>query len=207
MPAAVATPLPPSLLRLARPVTAVSPGVVRTADDEIRCRAVVVAVDPPAAADLLPALPRVRMRALTTYYHAAPEPPLDEPIMLIDGDRRELLANTSVVSQAAPSYAPAGRHLVATNVVGPPPAEPVIRAELARLYGCPTADWEHLETVEIPAALPAVPPGRGELRQPVALGDGVFVAGDHRETPSMQGALESGWRAADAVVTSLRDGS
>jgi hypothetical protein len=142
---------------------------------------------------------------LTTYYHATVEPPLHEPILLLDGDRRELVANTVVVSQGAPTYAPAGRHLVASSVVGPfVPPEPVVRAELARLYGRPTADWEHLTTVSIPAALPAAPPPRGRLRQPVALGDGVYVAGDHRDSPSIQGALASGWRAAGAIIDSLR---
>jgi hypothetical protein len=38
----------------------------------------------------------------------------------------------------------------------------------------------------------------------VDLGDGLFVAGDHRDTPSIQGALVSGRRAGDAVLPSLR---
>jgi phytoene dehydrogenase-like protein len=205
LPQAIAAPLPPFLVRLDTPVSAVAPGLVRTVEGEIRCRAVLVAVDPPAASALLPSLGPVRMHSLTTYYHSTGEPPLDEPILLLDGDRRELVANTVVVSRAAPTYAPAGRHLVATSVVGPlVPPEPVVRAELARLYGRPTADWEHLTTVSIPAALPAATPPRGRLRKPVALGDGIFVAGDHRDSPSIQGALASGWRAAGAIIDSLR---
>jgi phytoene dehydrogenase-like protein len=205
LPRAIAGPLPSFLIDLDTPVSAVAPGRVRTAQGEIRCRAVLVAVDPPAASALLPSLGPARMHPLTTYYHATVEPPLDEPILLLDGDRRELVANTVVISRAAPTYAPAGRHLVATSVVGPlAPPEPVVRAELARLYGRPTADWEHLTTVSVPAALPAAPPPRGRLRQPVALGGGLFVAGDHRDSPSIQGALASGWRAAGAVIDSLR---
>jgi phytoene dehydrogenase-like protein len=57
--------------------------------------------------------------------------------------------------------------------VGPPPPEPVIRAELGRLYHCPTDDWISLTTVTLPAALPAAPPPQGRLRKPVALGDGL----------------------------------
>jgi predicted NAD/FAD-dependent oxidoreductase len=41
------------------------------------------------------------------------------------------------------------------------------------------------------------------VRRPVALGDGVFVCGDHRDTPSIQGALVSGRRAAAAVHEAL----
>ncbi|WP_328652598.1 FAD-dependent oxidoreductase [Micromonospora sp. NBC_00330] len=207
LPRAVAAPLPADLLDLDTPVVEVTPGRVRTQAGDIRCRAVVVAVDPPAAAALLPALATVRMHSYTTYYHSAPEPPLTEPILLVDGDRRELVANTVVLSNATATYAPAGRHLIATSVVGPTaPPEPTIRAELTRLYGRSTADWTHLTTVAIPEALPAAPPPQGRLRKPVALGEGLFVAGDHRDSPSIQGALTSGWRAAGAVLDELRAG-
>ncbi|MGK5742186.1 NAD(P)/FAD-dependent oxidoreductase [Micromonospora sp. URMC 103] len=205
LPRAVAEPLPADLIELNTPVADVAPRRVRTQAGDIRCRAVVVAVDPPAAARLLPTLAAVRMHNYTTYYHSTEQAPLDEPILLLDGDRRELIANTLVVTRAAPTYAPAGRHLVATSVVGPtPPPEPTVRAELARLYGRSTSDWTHLTTVRVPEALPAAPPPQGRLRKPVALGDGLFVAGDHRDSPSIQGALASGWRTAGAVLTALR---
>jgi phytoene dehydrogenase-like protein len=207
LPRAIAEPLPANLIELDTPVAEVAPGRVRIQAGDVGCRAVVVAVDPPAAVALLPTLDRVRMHGYTTYYHGTDEPPLDEPILLVDGDRREMVANTVVLSRAAPTYAPAGRHLVATSVVGPSaPPEPAVRLELARLYGRSTADWTHLTTVSIPAALPAAPPPQGRLRKPVALGDGLFVAGDHRDSPSIQGALASGWRTAGAVLAELRAG-
>ncbi|MEV4756475.1 NAD(P)/FAD-dependent oxidoreductase [Micromonospora sp. NPDC049559] len=208
LPEAVAVPLPDSLLVTGVPVEAVEPGLVRTPSGAVRCRAVLVAVDPPAASRLLPALGRIRMHPLTTYYHSTDRPPTSAPILLVDGDRRELVANTVVVSRAAPGYAPPGRHLVATTVVGragpTAPPEPAVRLELARLYGRATADWEHLTTVSLPAALPAAPPPQGRLRRPARVGEGIFVAGDHRDSPSIQGALASGWRVAGSVVDTLR---
>ncbi|MFD0968178.1 FAD-dependent oxidoreductase [Plantactinospora endophytica] len=205
LPEAVATPLPESLIALGVSAASVRPGLVRTSAGAVRCRAVLVATDPATATALLPALGRVRMHSLTTYYHSTAEPPLGEPILLLDGDRRELVANTVVVSRAAPTYAPAGRHLVATSVAGPVvPPESVVRAELARLYGRAVDDWEHLTTVPVPEALPAAPAPQGRLRKPVATGEGIFVAGDHRGSPSVQGALASGWRAAGAVVGYLQ---
>ena len=77
-----------------------------------------------------------------------------------------------------------------------------MRRELARIYAVPTDHWTHLHTAEIRHALPAFRPG-WPVRRPVELGDGVFVAGDHRDTPSTQGALVSGRRAARAVAASL----
>jgi predicted NAD/FAD-dependent oxidoreductase len=112
------------------------------------------------------------------------------------------IANTVVLTAAAPEYAPAGQALVSSTVLGPAIDEAVVRRELARIYGVPTDDWAHLHTSEIRDALPAFPPGR-PLRSDVDLGDGLYVAGDHRDTPSQQGALVSGRRAAEAVLASL----
>ena len=39
--------------------------------------------------------------------------------------------------------------------------------------------------------------------QPVALGEWLFVAGDHRDTASIQGALVSGDRVALTVLADL----
>jgi phytoene dehydrogenase-like protein len=208
LPAAVAGPLPyPQLLVGARTLS-VSPGVVVTDGGELRCRAVIVATDPATAATLLPRLPVPDMRGLTTYYFGADHAPIDEPTLLLDGDRREIVANTVVMSNAAPEYAPAGKSLIAASSVGvsaPSGAsEAVIRVELARMYGVPTDDWELLSVVTLPQALPAANVPQARLRKPVALGDGLFVAGDHRDSPSIQGALAGGWRTAGAVLASLR---
>jgi predicted NAD/FAD-dependent oxidoreductase len=48
-----------------------------------------------------------------------------------------------------------------------------------------------------------MPPPRGTLRQPARLTETLFVAGDHRDTPSVQGALVSGRRAARGVLREL----
>ena len=207
LPAAVAGPLPyPQLLVGARTLS-IGPGMVVTEGGEIRCRAVVVATDPTTAAELLPQLPTPDMHGLTTFYFGADRAPLDEPTLLLDGDRREIVANTAVVSNAAPEYAPSGRSLIAASVVGvsaPSSAsEAVIRVELARMYGVPTDSWDLLNVVSIPEALPSARVPQANLRKPVDLGDGLFVAGDHRDSPSIQGALAGGWRTAGAVLAWL----
>jgi phytoene dehydrogenase-like protein len=207
LPAAVAGPLPfPQLLVGARTLS-LGPGMVVTEGGELRCRAIVVATDPTTASQLLPELPKPEMRSLTTFYFGADRAPIGEPTMLLDGDRREIIANTVVISNAAPEYAPAGRSLIAASLVGvsaPSGAsEAVIRTELSRMYGTPTDDWELIDVVNVSQALPAARPPQNRLRKPVDLGDGRFVAGDHRDSPSIQGALAGGWRTAGAVLASL----
>jgi len=200
----LAAPLPPDCVRLGTPVTAVDGGHVQTAAGLVQARAVIVAADPAAAARLLPGLPVPAQRVLVTSYHAADEPPVDRPVLLLDGTGRTPIANSVVLTQAAPGYAPAGRHLIATTT----PAEagldePALRRALAGLYGRPAADWQHLATVRAEPGLVTAPPPQGRLRQPVRLTGTLFVAGDHRDTPSLQGALVSGRRAARAVLREL----
>ena len=91
---------------------------------------------------------------------------------------------------------------MSSTVVGQAIPEPEIRRELGRIYGAATDGWELLHADEVRDALPAFPAGR-PLRSSVELGEGLFVAGDHRDTPSQQGALVSGRRAAEAVLAHL----
>jgi phytoene dehydrogenase-like protein len=200
----LAGPLPPGCVQLDTPVVAVDGQRVRTVAGVVHARAVIVATDPAAAAWLVPGLPVPAQRILVTTYHATDEPPARRPVLLLDGTGRSGIANSIVLTLAAPGYAPPGRHLVATTA----PAEagleePEIRRRLAALYGRPTGSWEHIRTVRAEPGLVAAPPPQGRLRKPVRLSDTLFVAGDHRDTPSLQGALVSGRRAARAVLREL----
>jgi phytoene dehydrogenase-like protein len=203
IPAQLAAGLPDGVLQLGRRVEAVRAGAVRVDGDELSARVVVVATDPMTSAALLPGVAAPRMYALTTLYFVAPAPPAHEPTLHLDGTGGPL-ANTVVLTEAAPGYSPDHRALVSSSFLGTADRvpEPVVRRELGRLYGVPTDGWEHLHTAEIPRALPALP-AASPLRRDVALGDGLFVAGDHRDTPSQQGALVSGRRAAHAVLAHL----
>ena len=201
---ALARPLPPGCVRLNTPVTAVDGQQVRTAAGTVQARAVVVATDPAAAARLVPGLPVPGQRVLVTTYHAADEPPARRPVLLLDGTGRSGIANSVVMTLAAPSYAPPGRHLIATTATAEAGLdEPAVRRHLAALYGRPAGDWEHVATVRADPGLVSAPPPQGELRKPVRLTSTLFVAGDHRDTPSLQGALVSGRRAARAVLREL----
>jgi len=185
-------------------VTSVEPGRVRTPDAELAARAVVVATEPAAAHDLL-GLAVPATRALTTFWHVAPQPPTRSPQLHLDGDGRGPVVNTVVLSTSAPGYSPDDRALVATTVLGDAAdagTEAEVRAQLHYVYRAETAGWELLRVHALPRALTAMPPPL-DVRRPVALGDGLFVAGDHRDSASSQGALVSGRRAADAVLEHL----
>ncbi len=166
--------------------------------------AVIVATDPLTAGRLVPSLPQVTMRSMTTFYHAAPSSPIGQALLLVDADDA-LVLNTVVLSDAAPSYAPAGTALISSSVLGvsdDPAVEPAVRRRLGELYGTDTSRWEHLATVPLPAAVPAMLPPL-DLRPPIRVDPGIYVCGDHRATASVEGAMSSGRRAAEAVLTRL----
>jgi hypothetical protein len=144
------------------------------------------------------------MHGLTTFWHVADEPPTRSGALHVDADRRGPVVNTLVISHSVRSYSPDARALIASTVLGAAGAEveAVVRRQLAHVYGTATDAWELLATHVLPRALTAVPPPM-DARSPVDLGGGLFVAGDHRDTSSIQGALVSGRRAADAVLAHL----
>lgn len=200
-------------VRLGTRVESVSagPGQPAVVADEQRltARAVVVATDAPAARTLVD-LPPGGTRGLVTWWFAAESPPTASRMLAVDGRGDGAppgpVWNTGVASNAAPSYAPAGRHLVhATTLLDRPDGEAPeadVRRHLAAIYGCDTGSWGVVARHRIEHALPATPPGQC-LRRPVRLGDRLFVCGDHRDTASIQGALVSGRRTAEAVCRAL----
>ena len=202
--------LPEGAVRLGVRVERVDDGVVHTSDGSVRARTVIVAADPRSAQKLLPPLQAPPGRDVTTWYYVADTPPdrltHGEPVIVVDGRRaRGPLVNTVVLTHAAPSYAPDGRVLVSASALGLHPdtaSEATARHHLAQLYGVGTRSWEHVATYPIPYALPAMLPPL-DVRRPVALGEWLFVAGDHRDTASIQGAMVSGRRAADASLVHL----
>jgi phytoene dehydrogenase-like protein len=206
IPEQLAAALPTGTLRLDTPVRAVKGSTVQTDAGTIAAAAVVVAADPVTAADLI-GRPAPAMKALTTYYHLARTAPRHAGWLHIDQSRAGPVVNVAALSAVAGGYATDGT-LIASTVLGVHDEwfEPTVRAHAAHILADPPGEWQFIAAYPIPAALPVHPPGQ-PMRRPVRLGGGIFIAGDHRDTPSIQGALVSGRRAADAVLAHLEGGS
>jgi phytoene dehydrogenase-like protein len=188
-------------LHLRTPVSAVSSGGVITAEGTCRADAVVVATDPVTAGTLLPGIGSAAPRQVTTHLHVLPASPWPAPLIVL-GEPGGQLVNSVVVSDAQPRYSPDGRALIASSTLAPT-AEGEVREEIARAHGVLAAELQHLTTVTVDGAQPAALPPF-DLRREVDLGGGLFVCGDHRDTPSIQGAMASGARAGRAVLRTLR---
>lgn len=169
----------------------------------------------PLLVDLLPhtrAQTRERRtwNCTTTLYYAAPKAPFPGPIVALNGEGPDggPINNLAVMSQVSKRYAPVGQELIAVSVVGYAPREDAaiqmlesqVREHAERWFGAETvAQWRLVGAYPITYALPMARTTQWEASS-TRVTDNVYSCSDAQETPSIQGALVSGRRAADAIL-------
>ena len=204
IPEQLAAALAPGTVRVNAPVAAIGNGAVTLQSGErITAEAIVVATDGAAAAQLLPAIPAPSWRPVTCLYFAAPVSPLAATVLALNGSGTGLVNNVAVMSDVAPGYAPAQQSLVSVSVLKQSDATDgalaaQVQAELEGWFGPGVRAWRWLRTYRVDRALPVRWPL--EVGAPLAVSPGVWVAGDFQATASIQGAMESGERVADAIA-------
>ena len=203
IPDQLAARLPHDTVRFnARVTSAISTSVTVEGGNQIEASAVVIATEGPVASKLL-GLDPVHSKAAGCVYFAADEPPTKTKMVILDGTGNGPVLNVAIMSNVAPSYAPRGRHLIAAALPAMSEGDlhSLSRRQLRDWWGPQVDEWTHLATYRIPHGQPRQAPPFAP-KQAVALADGRFVCGDHRDTASIQGALFSGRRCAAAVVAS-----
>lgn len=211
IPEQMAARLPDGVVHLSAAVASVSPGDVRLTDGRsIAADRVVVATEGPAAAALLRErhLPEVGSREVGCVWFDAPASPVPQALIVLDGVRSGPALNVAVMSNVAPEYvtdaAPPGHALVAAAcpaTAGVDDLAAEVRRQLRAWWGPQVDQWKTLRVDRIAHGQPDHRPPFAPKRS-VSLGDGLFVCGDHRDTPSIQGAMYSGRRCGEAVLAS-----
>ncbi len=210
IPEQVASRLLPGALRLCTRVDSVArEGVTLASGERITSRVLVIATEETEAARLLGEKPPAS-RSTTTQYFAAEKSPLSEPVLVLNGEGKGPVNSLCVPSVIAPSYAPKGRVLIAASILGDPPEsdpqlETAVRAQLSGWFGAAVEDWRHLRTYRIPHALPLqVPPLFNPTSPTVQIHPWMFVCGEYRSAASIQWAMFSGRRTAEAVMETIK---
>jgi len=204
IPAQLASGLPEGSIRLQTKVkSAGQREAVLDSGEVLQARSVVVATDGPEACHLLGYSHNINSRSVSVLYFVAKESPLDEPILALNGGSRGPVNSVCVPNLVQPSYAPEGDWLVSASVIGWPTSDDkilvnMVRSQLRRWYGLVALEWRLLRLYRIQHAHPVTYPM--EWQQPQQLADGLYICGDHRATPSIQGAMESGRLAAEALL-------
>jgi phytoene dehydrogenase-like protein len=211
IPRQLAATLPEGAVRTGCRVDGLEVGKVRLESGEwVEGDAVVVAHAPGTGSELLSDLAPISWCSTACLYFAASEPPVERPILVLDGNGQGPVNNLCVPSQVAPSYAPQGRSLISTSVLGAPAAndyqlEKAVRRQMREWFGDVVVSWELLQIYRVAQALPAqIPPSFELPERSVRLRDRLYVCGDHRHHSSIQGAMVSGRRAALALLRDLQ---
>ncbi len=200
IPEQIAAALPTDAIRLNTPVRAVEGNEVRLQDGgSLVGEEVILAVDPDTAAGWT-GRPTGGWQGATTVSYAADRSPLDEPILLLNGEGQGPVNHVCVPSDVCPSYAPAGAALVSATVLGVPDVDDeqldqAVRRHLREWFGPRVSEWRRLKVDRVAHALPI-----GAPRRPS--GDRI-CCGDYLTNPSIDGALQSGLSAAAEVIARL----
>ncbi|HTK74805.1 MAG TPA: NAD(P)/FAD-dependent oxidoreductase [Gemmataceae bacterium] len=211
IPAQLAAALPAESIRVNTRVEAAEPSkVILSGGGVLTPNAVVVATDGPTAKRLLgDRVLDCGSRSVTCLYFAATVSPLKQPILALDGDGTGPVNHLAVMSDVVPAYAPGGQALVSASVLGGPSEddatlESKVREQLVSWFGPAVQKWRHLRTYRIRHAIPdQTAPALDVPERPVKLAPGLFVCGAHRENATINGALASGFRAAQVVAEDL----
>lgn len=198
--------LPDDAVRLQARVESIDGQTITLASGEtLTAPSVVVATEAPAANRLVGGVTPTEGRSTTCLYYAARRSPLDDPILVLNGDGVGPINNLAVPSDVAPDYTPDDRALVSVTVVDETPEsddvlERTVRDQLIDWFGLQAGGWTHLRTVKVPYALPEqAPPFLSPPEREVRRRKGLYVCGDHTRTASLNGAVASGRAAARAV--------
>ena len=179
-------------------VNSIKKNRVKTSRGSYEADAIIVATDATTAAQLLDLTDVSQLVGCTTWYHSTTQSPTQSASLIVDSQNRGPLVNTMVISNMAPSYAPADKSLISSTSILPA-TESEVRRHLSILYGVDTRKWKLVAKYEIPSALP-LPTLQGAAISGSHVRDSIYVAGDYKSAPSQNGALLSGRLAALSVL-------
>lgn len=204
IPLQLAKRLPPQTIRIRSAIASATPDTLSLpSGEEILGSQVVIATQAPQTARLVPgfAAKEPAWRSVTNVYFHTEKSPLSEAIIALNTSGEGQVNNVCVISDVAPGYAPKDRSLISVSLLGIHKNSDIpnaVKEELYSWFGKQTRDWKHLRTDLIKHALPEQGPG---LKSPGYLFiDGMHICGDHTSSASIEGAITSGIKTAEAII-------
>ena len=160
----------------------------------------IIATEGPATAKLL-GQESPLSRSVSCIYFSASQAPSSSKAILLNGEKNGPALNVAIMSNISPSYSKNGKALIAVAIpdtIKPDSMENVL-IQMRKWFGDSVDSWEHIKTYSIEHGQPDLRPG-DPFRKSIKNSEGVYICGDHRDTPSIQGALVSGRRAAEICL-------
>lgn len=138
----------------------------------------------------------------TCVYFAADRAPIEQPILMLNGDGDGPINHAFVLTNASKAIAPPGKSLISVTLWSKSAYDSgAVLSQLRNWYGELAAKWTELAVYRIADALPLQPPEFQNDRPSIS--QDVVLCGDYCETASLQGALLSGRIAAQQISNRL----
>jgi len=176
IPEQIAARLPEGTVRTGARVESIQEeGVTLQSGEQVKAQVVVMATEGPEAARLLGDNEKPGSRSVTCLYFETNEPPLSEPILVLNGEGKGPINSLCCPSSVAPNYAPKGKCLVSVTAIGNPDQtdqqlEMSVRAQLTEWFGARASSWRYLRTYRILHALPIqMPPVSDPTSRPAQI--------------------------------------
>jgi phytoene dehydrogenase-like protein len=204
--------LPKESIRTKTRVQALQDGMVSLPQGEtLGTHAIVLATDPYEAGRLLnDRAEAIPSRSVTCIYYETQTPPFDKSFFILNGEDTGPVQNVCVPSLASRSYTQEGHHLLAVTMLEDKPEEDeheldhMVREHMAQWFKDQVNGWRFLKLYRIKHALPSQTPEVLSKTPSIKIRPGLYRCGDYTEIASINGALDSGRSAAQAVLAELK---
>ncbi len=180
--------------------------VVLANGDSLTGDHVVIATESNAAARLLE-LPEIQTswNETSTHYYSSPQCEQKYKSLILRGDESGPIQTATIISNVAEEYAPQNSSLISVslspnNDKSHDENELLAKEQLKKWFGDQVRHWELLQTYQIPYGLPAMDIDPVIRSPKVKERESTYICGDHCETPSIEGAMDSGMRTAAAIL-------
>jgi phytoene dehydrogenase-like protein len=191
IPDQMASSLPTDKLKLNQEIVAISPTSVTLKSGEIiEGDAVILAVDLPVAAKIL-GVQTPQTLASRTFYFSTKKAATEPALLRLVGE--EHLLHYTCLSDVNPGLAPAGKALYSVTSLQNSTEKGVKAALEKQLLG---QKLSFIHSFDIPHSLQKVDAYEAVKKA----ANGIILAGDYLEFPSLQGALHSGRKAAEEIL-------
>lgn len=149
-----------------------------------------------------------RHRSTINLYYSIPKRKSEAYIGLLP-TRGQLINNFCVLSDVAPTYAPADRSLVSVSIIGHSDTldheiTHRLSKELQEIMKLEERDITFLRSYRIPHALPIVEtPSMKLSRDQIVAGNKTYLAGDYLSGGSLNGAMASGRQCVEILLSDI----
>lgn len=141
----------------------------------------------------------MHMHSVSTYYYKTKSTNFASKYLFLA--KGKYINHIACLTAVNTNYSESGEQLFSVNVIGNNRIDSrFITEDLKSIFPAQEIDqWSHLKSYHITKALPKKP----QFGLSEGLINGIYVAGDHMQSPSIQGALESGYKTAHLIKNNV----